>query len=122
MKTYRATVKRSGKYWAIRVAGVGPTQARHLREVDEMVEDLISVMTGESVGSFEVEYDYRLPEVACEHIKRAKRLRAEAERAQSAAAEEVRAAARKLSEDGIALRDIGKLLGISHQRAHQLVN
>jgi hypothetical protein len=29
--------------------------------------------------------------------------------------------ARELSEDGVPLRDIGRLMGVSYQRAHQLV-
>jgi hypothetical protein len=119
---YQATVERDGRFWAIQVEGVGPTQARHLREVDAMARDLIALMTHAAPDSFDVDYDYRLPEVACGHIKRASELRAEAEQAQAEAAAEVQAAARELSDDGIPLRDIGKLLGLSHQRVHQLVH
>jgi len=36
-------------------------------------------------------------------------------------AEEARKAARELSENGVTLRDIGRLMGVSYQRAHQLV-
>jgi hypothetical protein len=122
MKQYQATVERDGRFWAIEVRGVGPTQARHLREVEPMARDLIALMTETNPDSFELQVDYVLPPAACEHIKRAKELRAEAEQARSVAAAEVQAAARELSEDGIPLRDIGKLLDLSYQRVHQLVH
>jgi len=51
----------------------------------------------------------------------AKQLREQAARSQHDAAEEARKAARELSEDGVPLRDIGRLMGVSYQRAHQLV-
>jgi transposase-like protein len=33
-----------------------------------------------------------------------------------------REAARILHEEGMPLRDVGRVLGVSHQRAHQLVS
>src|SRR5450631_2223994 len=55
------------------------------------------------------------------HLDTAKQLREQAARSQHDAAEEARKAARELSEDGVTLRDIGRLMGVSYQRAHQLV-
>ncbi len=48
-------------------------------------------------------------------------LRADEARARAEAAQEVRQAAKTLHETGIPLRDVGTVLGVSHQRAHQLV-
>lgn len=48
-------------------------------------------------------------------------LRGQAADAQSEAARELRAAAQQLADQKLPLRDIGRLLGVSHQRAHQLV-
>ena len=56
-----------------------------------------------------------------EHLDRAAELRSESSRANTAAAEEVRAAARELADSGLPQRDIGRLLGVSHQRAAQLL-
>lgn len=86
-----------------------------------MTEDLIELMTGAKAGTFSVDYDIELPETVRGHLDRAEQLRSESAQAQSAAAAEVRAAARELHQGGLPLRDIGQLLGISHQRAHQLV-
>ena len=121
-RTYHAEVRRSGKYWAVYVREVNRfTQARHLREVDGMTADLIELMTGAKAGSFTVAYDIELPETVREHLARAEQLRTQSAQAQAEAAAEVRAAARELHQGGLPLRDVGQLLGISHQRAHQLV-
>ena len=120
MATYKATVTKDGRFWLVHVHGVERyTQARNLRDVEAMTVDLIEVMTGKRPQ--EVEYDIQLPAEAGDHLEAAKRYRAEAASANSRAAAEARAAARALHEAGIPLRDIGQLLGVTHQRAHQLV-
>lgn len=120
--TYRATVDRDGNYWLIRVEGVGVTQARHLREVDVLPPDLVTVMTGQERDSFTVEVTTRLPEEVQGHLTRADELRQTSARTQAEAAAEMRLAARELVAAGLPLRDVGRLLGISHQRAHQLAS
>ncbi|HZV50544.1 MAG TPA: hypothetical protein VFD49_12330 [Candidatus Dormibacteraeota bacterium] len=121
--TYRAVVTRGERYWIVRVPEIGrATQARHLRELDAMTKDLISVMTGKDAGSFTVDYELRLPRSVAARLRRARRLRELAARAQARASDETRAAARELHERGLPLRDIGRALGVSYQRAHQLVS
>ena len=122
MANYRATVARDGRFWLVRVEGVGSTQARHLRELDTMAKDLIALMTNDNPEEVVVDYDIRLPAEVAEHLRRSEELRAASAEAQAAAAAEVRSAARQLHEQGVALRDVGKVLGVSHQRAHQLVS
>lgn len=122
MAKYRATVTRDGRFWLVQIDGVGSTQARHLRELDEMAKDLIELMTGDDPTEFDVEYDIRLPVEVQKHLERSEELRAASAESQAAAAAEVRIAARQLHEQGINLRDVGKVLGVSHQRAHQLVS
>lgn len=110
MATYHATVEHSGRYWTVHVAEIDrATQVRHLRELETMTEDLIEVM-GAEPGP--VEYDIRLPEAITDHLRRAEELRASAAGAQSAAASEVRIAARDLHDSGLPLRDIGRVLGV----------
>lgn len=120
--THRATVERDGRFWMVRVEDVGTTQARHLRELDAMARDLVAVMTEvepEDVG--EIEYEFVLPRSVRSHLERAAVLHEESARARSKAAAETRAAARELADQGLTVRDIGRLLGVSHQRAHQLL-
>jgi hypothetical protein len=121
--TYHAVVNRSSKFWAVYVPEIDRwTQARHLRELDAMTEDLIEVMTGAQAGSFTVDYDIQLPESVQQHLAQAERLRSESANAQAEAAAQVRAAARELHDNGLPLRDVGRILGVSYQRAHQLVS
>lgn len=119
MASYTATVERDGRFWMITVDGVGATQARRLGELDAMTVDLIEVMTGDF--SAVVDYDIQMPVDVRDHLDRAAQLRREAAEAQADAASEVRSAARELHDRGIPLRDVGRLLGVSFQRAHQLV-
>lgn len=122
-KTYTYNVTRDGRFWLIHVPELDRfTQARNLREVDEMVVDLISVITDLPTTSFDCQLGaIELPESVASHLDTAKQLREQAARSQHDAAEEARKAARELSEDGVPLRDIGRLMGVSYQRAHQLV-
>ena len=121
MKTYRVNVTRGQRFWLIEVEGVGWTQARHLREVEEMARDLVAVMTEVEPESLALEVVTSLPGDVQAHLDRAQALREESARTQTEAAAEVRAAARELAATGLPLRDVGALLGVSHQHAHELL-
>ncbi len=122
MKTYRAEVSRDGRFWLVNVPEVDRmTQARTLGELQAMTEDLISNMTDASQEAFEVEYQIRVPPAAKAHLDTATRLRDDATQAQAGAAAEVREAAKVLRATGMPVRDIGRTMGISYQRAHQLL-
>ncbi|NNM44427.1 hypothetical protein [Knoellia koreensis] len=122
-KTYEAVVERDGRFWLIHVPAVDRwTQARHLREIDTMARDLVAVMLDIEPETITINIELRLPEDVTRHLSEAKRLREAAAKANSAAAKESRAAARALADQGLPLRDIGAALGISHQRAAQLLD
>jgi transcriptional regulator with XRE-family HTH domain len=122
VKTYHADVERDGRFWAIRVQEVGrSTQARHVREIEPMARDLIVVMEDVPADSFRLEVNITLPDEVRKDLELSAELRRQAAVSQHAAAELTRNAARQLHQDGLTLRDIGKLLDVSHQRAHQLV-
>lgn len=122
MKVYRASAQQVGRYWHIEVPEINrATQARNLREADAMVTDLIAIMTDANPDSFSVDLELVLPPEALAHKVAAEQLRSEAAAAQTAAALESRRAALALRENGYTLRDIGEALGVSYQRAHQLV-
>ncbi len=123
MSRYTANVTRDGRFWLIHVPELNRhTQARHLREITTMARDLVSVMTGETPDSIELDVHISRPAGVDEHLARAAKLREESQRAQAAAAAELRQAARELKAAGMPLRDIGQLLDVSYQRAHQLVS
>ncbi len=120
MATYDATVTKDGRFWLVHVPAIDRyTQVRHLRELDTMTAELIELMTGERPDA--VRYDIQLPDEVRAHLEAAKQYRAKAASANSQAAVEVRAAAQALHKAGVPLRDIGRILGVTYQRAHQLV-
>ncbi|MCV6987121.1 hypothetical protein H7H78_17395 [Mycobacterium shinjukuense] len=128
MGTYAAIASPDGKYWHIRIPGLGnhpeyglPTQARNLDEVEPTARDLIAVWLDVPADSFDVDAQVELPDSVRHHLELASKLRQEAADAQAAAAEEYRRAAAELKNGGLTVRDIGKVLGISYQRVHQLV-
>ncbi len=122
MSTYTARVERGERFWLVTVPEIDrTTQARTLREVEPMVRDLIAVMEQVDPQSFELKADIVFPAVAHEHWTRAALLREQAARSQAEAAEEARTAAWTLSELGLTVRDVGTMLGLSHQRAAQLI-
>lgn len=121
-KIYKAKVERGERYWLVTVDGVGMTQARNLREVPEMVRDLVATVLDVAPDSFRVQWAIELSPEVLQHLSRAQSLREESKRAQSEAAKELRLAAKTLREQNLPLRDIGEVLGVSYQRAHQLVS
>jgi hypothetical protein len=129
MKTYTAIASPDERWWFIRIPGLGnnpdeglPTQARRLSDVEPMARDLIAVYLDVPEDSFDVEVKVELPDGVRHHLELAAKYAEDAAHAQAAAAGERRAAARELKAGGLTVRDIGAALGISHQRAQQLVS
>lgn len=124
MTTYQVRVTRDGKFWLIHVPAVERwTQARKLGEIHEMAQDLIEIMTGTPGETIDLDITISLPAEVQERLDRAAELRSQASRAQGQAAEEeFSSAARTLHDQGMSMREIGEVLGISYQRAHQLVS
>jgi hypothetical protein len=111
-----------GKYWHITVEGLGgATQARSFREIEPMARDFIALSNDLPAGEISLTIERELPVTVSQHLERAIQLRTTAEQARQQAAEEWRAAALELKASGMTVRHIGDALGISHQRAHQLI-
>lgn len=122
-KTWSVNVQRDGKFWLIQVPGLdGGSQGRTLAEVDEMSRDFIAAMTDSPESSFDIDVNIQLPADVVAHLAESERLREQAARARSQSAEEARIAARLLKSSGLTVREIGRALKISHQRAQQLVS
>lgn len=120
---YEVTVRRDGRFWYVDIPALdGATQARRLSEIDEMAKDYIAEVTGASAERVEIAVTIELPADVQAHLAAASALRDEEAHARSRAAEESRAAARALKSQGLTVREVGAALGISHQRAQQLVS
>jgi len=123
MKTYEVTAQRDGKFWFVRIPELdGATQGRTLNEVPEMARDYIALVTEQPEDSFDIALKVELPQEVREHLARSRALRAEELRLRAEGAEEAKAAARGLRQEGYTMREIGVALEVSHQRAQQLVS
>ena len=122
MRAHAVSVRREGRWWIADVPGVGATQARRLGELRDRAADLIATALDCDPEEVELEMDVELPADVVVELDRAAALREQSARAQREAALAVRSAAARLHEQGVSVRDIGTALGVSYQRAHQLLN
>jgi hypothetical protein len=122
-KTFKVTAWPSGKVWIIQVEGFDqPTQARSVKEIDTMVRDFIHVIANIPLEDVRYQLSYLLPDGVEEALQEAARLREVSDRARKDAAAASSRAAKMLHQQGFKVRDIGAALGISFQRAQQLLN
>ncbi len=113
-------VTRSDKgWWAISVPEIPGlfTQARRLDQVEEQVRDAAS-MLGVCVSGVETVpvLDSDSAEMLCE----LERVRLEAEAKRRASSELTRRVIRRLHDEGLTVRDIATLVGLSQQRVSVL--
>ncbi|MGO9875904.1 MAG: type II toxin-antitoxin system HicB family antitoxin [Acidimicrobiia bacterium] len=126
MKTYTVVAERDeAGWWAVRVLELPGvlTQARRLDQVEKFAREAIdlAVSVGHAPkGKFAVQIDPRVPGFG-DDLAAVRAVRVDAERLQTEAAERTRVIARRLAQRGLTVRDIGAALGVSHQRAAQLV-
>lgn len=126
VRTHEVQVTRDGRWWVIAVPEIDQlTQARRLADVEQNVREMIAVWLDVPVDSFAVNVtigDVGTVRAVSERatLIRAERLAAdELARAASARATEL---AHELATAGVPVRDIGAVLGVSFQRAQQLVS
>jgi hypothetical protein len=123
LKTYHAEVDRDGSAWRVRIPEVRrTTQARNLRDVEPMARDLIAIMDDIPAESFDLVVTITLPQDVQAELELSASLREEAAHSQAKAAQASRRAARRLRDHGLGLRDVGEALGVSFQRAKQLID
>ncbi len=122
VNSYTAVASRGERYWLVHLPEIDQyTQARNLDEVEPMARDLIALWKEVPEDSFQLSVRVDLPDDVLYRLELARKYTNEAARAQSEAARERRDAAKELKRAGMTVRDIGKALGVSHQRAQQLV-
>lgn len=126
MKSYGATVSREGRWWMVAIPEIdGLTQARRLSEAELMAREYIAVTL--DIPLEDVAINMRVKTVGAVADIEERLAAIEEERSKSRALErQATADAAQLARDLVAadvpLRDVGVILGVSHQRVHQLVN
>jgi len=120
-KTYQVTAQRDGDYWLLDVPAIGrATQSRRLDQADDMVRDLIAIMTDKPEDSFDIDLVVDLDPKLTRLISEVVVAKEEAARLQEAASAAQRQAIARLTRKGFTARDTGRLLGLTHQRVAQL--
>lgn len=121
---YTATATREGSWWMVSIPELdGLTQARRLTEAELMAREWISAAL--DVDLEDVTVDLTVERVG--DVDVAERLaKINEEREQAAALVQKATAdaailAKDLAQQHLTVRDIGTVIGVSHQRAHQLV-
>ena len=124
--TYRAEVTREGRWWMVAVPEIdGLTQARHIGEAELMARELIAVTLDVDLDDVAVDVHVMSAGKVREIDSRAsaiKAARVKADALEREASAESERLAHELVEQEVSLRDIGAILGVSHQRAHQLAS
>ena len=117
-----AEASRDGRWWLVYVREIDQyTQARNLAEAKLMAQDLTASMLDVPLESVAVTLTVEVPEPAKNAARQAESLFQQAAETRHEAAAKSREAAEVLRDQGWTLRDIGEALGVSYQRAHQLV-
>ncbi len=123
MKHYNVQATRSGRWWSITIDEDprAQTQARRLDQVEATAREVLidlDVVTGDDNVTFTVHT----------HANELDSLRTSALQAKTAAndaselaSRTAREFARRAASEGLPVRDIGILLGVTHQRAQQLL-
>lgn len=124
MRHFDVLASRDGRWWLGRVPALsGITQARKFSELPEMSRDLIAVTL--DIPLDEIEVTIRVETVNGVDVGAAltsiREERGRAAAIEAAAARRTTALAHDLEKAGLSLREIGAVLGLSHQRVHQLV-
>ncbi|HET8733818.1 MAG TPA: type II toxin-antitoxin system HicB family antitoxin [Anaeromyxobacteraceae bacterium] len=125
MRTYAVTYTRDeGGWWIARVGGVKGVHSngRTIAEARRRVREALALAIGEAPAeAARLVDDVRLPAPIRSRIEGYRKVQA----AERKARDEAQAAARALAPTlvrrlGLSTRDVGEILGISHQRVHQL--
>ena len=121
-RTFTVTAERGrDPWWVTECAEVGAvSQVRRLDQAADDIREAIAYLSGLPEDSFDIEVAPVLPDAFWEAMRGAESQRAAAAAANRAAAELNQRAARVLRDEGLTLRDVGHLMGVSHQRAAQL--
>jgi hypothetical protein len=121
--TYTATARRDGRWWMVQ-CDQHPSALSMVARLDQAAEvhrEAIAFVA--DVPEDQVEVDVRPvlePELSSE-LDEASQLAEQAKQAEEQAGVKRRRVARRLVASGLTVRDVGAVMGLSYQRAHQLV-
>ena len=120
--TYRVIATQEERFWLLSVPELDVvTQARTLDRAEATVRDLIAVWLDVPADSFAVEVEPRLDDAWTKLLRETRDARTTADKASARASELLRTSVTTLHDAGLSAREVGSLVGISHQRVQQLL-
>jgi predicted RNase H-like HicB family nuclease len=123
-RVYEVLAERDGRHWFLRVnelPGVF-SQVRRLDQAEGMARDAIAAFLDVSADGFGVMVTVKLPADLERDVAGVIDLRGAIDRTEREYAEQTRRLATRLVQgEGMTVREVGHLLGLSYQRVSQLV-
>ena len=121
---YTSTARRDGRWWVVQ-CDQHPGALSQVARLDQAVEhqrEAIAFVADVRESDVEVTVVPVIDPAVREDLETVHALREHAATDEREAAERWQRAARTLKAEGLTVRDIGAVLGVSYQRAHQLVS
>ena len=117
----KAKVERQADGWRVEVPELGNlvTTSKRLDKATEQIKDLAEKATGESKCDIIVKVEAIMPGIICD-LEAAQEKSREATRLQEEASNAIRDVVSRMRDEGLTMRDIAVLLGVSPQRVAQL--
>lgn len=118
----KAECERKANAWRVRVPELDNLliSTKRLDQATEQIKDLVQESQGVDRCDVIVKVETTLPGIMCD-LEQAQQKMRDAQRIQEEASREIRNVVSRLREEGLSMRDIAVLLGISAQRVAQLV-
>lgn len=118
----KAECERKSNAWRVRVPELDNLliSTKRLDQATEQIKDLIQESQGIDRCDIIVKVETTLPGIMCD-LEQAQSKMREAQKIQEEASREIRSVVSRLRDEGLSMRDIAILLGISAQRVAQLV-
>lgn len=122
MSTYTAAAERSEGWWGVHLVEEPGlyTQTRRLDQIPKMVRDALKLFPELETDPDQAEIIVRVLGDIESQARLARERMEQAKAEQEEAMALMRRTARSLHQEGLSFRDVGELLGVSHQRAQQL--
>lgn len=117
----KAECERKAGSWRVRVPDLGNLliSTKRLDTATEQIKDLVQEYQGIDRCEVIVKVETSMPGIMCD-LEAAQEKMRESNRLQEQASREIREVVSRLRAEGLSMRDIGVLLGISAQRVAQL--
>lgn len=118
----KAECERKSNAWRVRVPELDNLMisSKRLDQATDQIKDFVMETQGVDRCDIVVKVETTLPGIMCD-LEQAQQKMKDAHRLQEESSKEIRDVVARLRQEGISMRDVGVLIGVSAQRVAQLV-